>query len=101
MLPFKRKKTENTVAEDTYRVSSTTNPNSLAGAIAEKLRGGDTTVKAQAIGAGSVNQLVKSIAISRGYLASSGKDIICVPGFVDAEVDGEVRTGIQFSIMLV
>jgi stage V sporulation protein S len=39
----------------------------------------------RAMGAGSVNQAVKAIAISRGYIATRGLDLICRPGFANVE----------------
>ena len=46
----------------------------------------------------NINQAVKAIAISRRYIAPSGVDLICVPGFVDIEIDGEERTAIKFVV---
>ena len=59
------------------KVSSRSNPNSVAGALAGVLRErGEAEI--QAIGAGAINQAVKAIAIARGFVAPSGKDIVCV-----------------------
>ena len=52
----------------------------------------------QAVGAGAINQAVKAIAISRGYIAPSGVNLVCVPGFVDIEIDGEEKTAIKFIV---
>ena len=73
-------------------------PNSVAGAIANEFRE-KGEVNLQAIGAGAVNQAVKAIAISRGFLAPRGVDLVCIPGFVDIEIDGEERTAIKFIVM--
>ena len=48
------------------KVSSKSNPNSVAGAIAEMIKR-NRKVELQAIGAGAINQAVKAIAIARGY----------------------------------
>ena len=82
---------------DVLRVSSKSNPNLVAGALAGVIReeGG---AELQAIGAGAVNQTMKAIAISRGYLAPSGKDVICAPAFSDIYIDGEERTAMKFHI---
>ena len=55
-------------------------------------------VEMQAVGAGAVNQAVKAIAISRGFLSPVGIEIACIPSFADIIIDGEYRTAIHFSI---
>ena len=55
-------------------------------------------VEMQAVGAGAVNQAVKAIAISRGFLSPVGIEIACVPSFADIIIDGEYRTAIHFSV---
>ena len=79
------------------KVSAKSNPNSVAGALAGVLRekGG---AEIQAIGAGTLNQAVKSIAIARGFVAPSGIDLVCVPAFTDIEIDGEERTAIKLIV---
>jgi stage V sporulation protein S len=52
------------------------------------------------IGAGAVNQAIKAIAISRGYLTPAGLDLICIPSFVDLSLDGRERTGIRLLVEL-
>ncbi len=79
------------------KVSSQSNPNSVAGAIAGVIRK-DGEVEVQAVGAGAVNQAVKAIAVARGYTAPQGMDLICIPGFTVAEIRGEERTGIMFLV---
>ena len=72
------------------KVSSKSNPNSVAGAIANSLKD-RTTVEVQAIGAGATNQAIKAVAIARGFLAPVGKDVCCIPSFSDADVEGEEK----------
>ena len=55
-------------------------------------------VEMQAVGAGAVNQAIKAIAISRGFLSPVGIEIACIPSFADIIIDGEYRTAIHFSI---
>lgn len=81
----------------TLKVSAKSNPNSVAGALAGVIRE-EGTVEMQAIGAGAVNQAVKAIAIARGFLAPSGLKIICIPAFVNVEIDNEERTAIKFIV---
>ena len=79
------------------KISSKSNPNSVAGAIAGLVKESNKA-EMQAIGAGALNQAIKSIAIARGYVAPTGKDLICVPAFSDIEIDGEERTAIKLII---
>ena len=53
---------------EVLRISSKSNPNSVAGAIAGVLSE-KGKVEMQAVGAGAVNQAVKAIAIARGFVA--------------------------------
>ena len=48
------------------KVSTKSNPNAVAGAIANIIKV-QKKVEIQAIGAGSINQVVKAIAIARGF----------------------------------
>ena len=79
------------------KVSSKSSPASVAGAIAGMVKDG-VPVEMQAVGAGAVNQAVKAIAISRGFLSPVGIEIVCIPSFADIIIDGEYRTAIHFSI---
>ena len=83
----------------TLKVSSKTNPNSVAGAIVATLRT-EQNVKVRSVGAGALNQAVKAIAIARGFIAPSGKDLICTPAFLDIQINGEDRTAIQLIVEL-
>ena len=82
---------------ETLKVSSKSNPNSVAGALANAFRSSGK-VEIQAVGAGALNQAVKAIAISRGFLAPSGKNIVCIPAFADISIEGEERTAIKLII---
>ena len=79
------------------KVSTKSNPNSVAGAMAGVLRQ-NGAVEVQVVGAGALNQAIKAVAIARGYVASGGIDLICVPSFADIEIDGERRTAIRLVI---
>ena len=80
-----------------FKVSSKSNPNSVAGAIAGSVRESGA-VELQAVGAGAINQGIKAIAIARGFLAPSGIDLICIPAFVEMEIDGEERTAMKLIV---
>ncbi|SFA89363.1 stage V sporulation protein S [Clostridium frigidicarnis] len=82
---------------EVLKVSTKSNPNSVAGALAAILKERNI-VEIQAIGAGAINQAVKAVAIARGFVAPSGKDIVCVPAFADVEIDGEERTAIKLIV---
>ena len=82
---------------EVLRVSTKSNPNSLAGALAGVLRE-KWTAELQALGAGALNPAVKAVAIARGFVAPSGIDLVCVPSFADIEIDGEERTAIKLII---
>ena len=62
---------------ETIKVSSKSNPNSVAGAL---------------------NQAIKGIAIARGFVAPSGKNLVCTPAFIDINIDGEERTAIKLIV---
>jgi stage V sporulation protein S len=82
---------------EVLKVSANSQPKSVAGAIAAVLRE-KGSVEVQAVGAGAVNQSIKSIAIARGYVAPNGIDLICIPAFAKIEIDGEERTAIKFQL---
>ena len=68
------------------KVSSKSNPNSVAG------------VEIQAVGAGALNQAIKAIAIARGFTAPSGKNLYCIPSFATIHIDKEERTAIKLVV---
>lgn len=83
--------------EEFLRVSASSNPQAVASAIAHAVYD-SRHVKLRAVGAGAVNQAVKSIAIARGYAAPRGLDLTCKPGFTTIESrDGEI-SAIIFTI---
>jgi len=82
---------------ETLKVSTKSNPNSVAGAMAGAVRQAGA-VEVQVVGAGALNQAIKAVAIARGYVAPAGIDLVCVPTFADILIDGERRTAIRLSI---
>ena len=82
---------------EVLNVSTKSNPNSVAGALAAIIKE-KNIVEIQAVGAGAINQAVKAIAIARGFVAPSGRDIVCVPAFTDIEIDGQERTAIKLIV---
>ena len=82
---------------ETLKVSSKSNPNSIAGALANVLRD-NSGVEIQAVGAGALNQAIKGIIIARGFVAPSGKNITCTPSFREVMIEGEERTAIKLLV---
>jgi stage V sporulation protein S len=85
------------VEMDVLKVSSRSNPNSVAGAIAGVVRD-KGMAEVQSIGAGALNQAVKAVAIARGFLAPLGVELVCIPAFSEVNVDGEERTAMKLIV---
>ena len=82
---------------DVLKVSAKSNPNSVAGALAGVLRE-HGRAEMQAIGAGGLNQAIKAIEIARGFVATSGMDLVCIPAFIEIEIEGGQRTAIKLLV---
>lgn len=81
--------------KEVLKVSSKSNPNSVAGAIAGLIRE-QVDVELTAIGAGAINQAVKAIAIVRGFVATDGINLVCIPEFISVNIEESARTGMRF-----
>lgn len=79
------------------KISTKSKPTSIAGALANSFKTRNV-VEMQAIGAGALNQGIKAIAIARGYVAPSGKDLIVIPAFSDILIEGEEKTAIKLIV---
>jgi len=82
---------------DVIKVKANSRTAAVAGAIAGVMRE-HKHAEVQAIGAGAVNQAVKALILAKGYLAEDGIPIICIPEFVDVDIDGKVRTAIKITV---
>ena len=82
------------------RVKSASDVKSLAGSITKALEEGND-VEVQSIGAGAVNQAVKAIAMSRGFIAPKGKDVIVRPGFGETTIGGKEKTVIKQYVSII
>ena len=82
---------------DILKVSSKSNPNSIAGALAGVVRE-NGSAELQAVGAGAINQAIKATAIARGFMAPSGVDLVCVPAFTDIQINGEEKTAMKIIV---
>lgn len=76
------------------KVSARSNPNAVAGAFAGVVRE-HGAAEVDVIGAGALNQAIKAVAIARSFLEPQGIDLVCVPGFVTVDVNGQDRTAIR------
>lgn len=82
---------------EALKVSAKSNPNSVAGAMAGALRGSGA-VEVTVVGAGALNQAIKAVAITRNHVEDERLDVVCIPTFIEVEIDGEVRTAIKLRI---
>jgi stage V sporulation protein S len=82
---------------DVIKVSGTSRTSAVAGAIAGVFRE-NKRAEIQAIGAGAVNQAVKALVLSRGYLAEDGFEVVFYAEFTDVEIDDKVRTAIKITV---
>jgi stage V sporulation protein S len=82
---------------EVIKVAAKSRSTAVAGAIAGVVRESGRA-EVRAIGAGAVNQALKAVAIARGYLALDGIDVVCVPSFVEVEIDGQERTAIKLAV---
>lgn len=79
------------------KVSAKSQPKSVAGALAAVVRE-NGSAEIQAVGAGAVNQAVKALAITRGFVAPNGIDLIAIPAFSQISINGDERTAIKFIV---
>lgn len=82
---------------EVLKVSARSRPSAVAGAIAGVVRESGRA-EVQAIGAGATNQAVKAVAIARDYLQETGIEAICLPAFIDVQIDDENRTAIRLIV---
>jgi stage V sporulation protein S len=82
---------------DIIKVKATSRTAAVAGAIAGVMRE-NKHAEVQAIGAGAVNQAVKALVLAKGYLADDNIPIVCIPEFVDVDIDGKIRTAVKLVV---
>jgi stage V sporulation protein S len=82
---------------DIIKVRANSRTAAVAGAIAGVVRE-HKHAEVQAIGAGAVNQAVKALVLAKGYLAEDGIFIVCIPEFVDVDIEGKVRTAVKLTV---
>ena len=79
---------------EVLKVATHSKPNSVAGALAGIVRE-HGYAEIHAVGAGSLNQAIKAIAIARGFVSSGGFDLVFIPAFTSVEINGDERTAIK------
>ena len=79
------------------KVASSSSVFKVAGAISNIMRN-QNYLDISTVGAGSLNQAIKAVAIARGFVAPSGKNLVCIPAFQDIAIDGEERTAIKLIV---
>src|SRR5512140_2563954 len=79
------------------KVSANTHTSAVAGPIEDVIRE-SKHAEVQAIGAGAVNQALKALVLATSYLKNDGIDVVCVPEFVDVQIDDKVRTAIKLVV---
>jgi len=82
---------------EVIKVSAHSRSTAVAGAIAGIIRE-HGRAEVQAIGASAVNQAIKAVAIARSYLVQDEIDIVCVPEFVEVDIDGQDRTAVKLVV---
>jgi stage V sporulation protein S len=88
---------EQTESEIILRVKNTSSVNSLGSALAHAVWD-DKLVSLRAIGPTAVNIAIKAIAVARGFVAPTGIDLSCRPGFVTVEGDYGPTTAILLKV---
>lgn len=83
---------------ETLKVAAASDPKAVASAIAAIIDRGEHEVALLAIGAAAVNQAVKAIAITRGYIAPKDKELFATVAFSKLMLDGKEKTAIKFYV---
>ncbi len=79
------------------KVASSSSPASVAGAISSIMRT-QKSLDIDTVGAGSLNQAIKALAIARGYLAPSGIELTMYPTFREITIEGKEKTAVRLHI---
>ena len=80
-----------------FRVKSSTDIKKLGGAIFTNIKNCDE-LELSCLGAGSLNQAVKSVIIARGMATPIGIDLIIEPSFDMTEVEDQEKTLIKLTV---
>lgn len=88
------------MAVNKLKVAGKSSVKAVAGSIVKSFEEGKE-VEVYAIGASSVNQAVKAMAMARGFMSTKGYDLYVAPGFSTTQIDGEEKTTIRFVLKLI
>lgn len=88
-----------TTTFEVINVSAKSSVSKVAGYITKTLEEGKQA-EIRTVGAAALNQAVKSVAKSRGFMAAKGRDAIVRPGFGDTVINGEEKTMIKLFVSL-
>lgn len=83
-------------ARERLKVSATTRPQELAGAVAKFITVDKKDIEIVAVGAGAVNQAVKGLIMARRFVSSSGLNLAFIPAFETLEIGGKEVTALKF-----
>lgn len=78
------------------KVSATTRPQELAGAVAKFITVDKKDIEIVAVGAGAVNQAVKGLIMARRFVSSSGMNLAFIPAFETLDIGGKEVTAIKY-----
>jgi stage V sporulation protein SpoVS len=81
----------------TFRVKSSTDVKSLGGAIFTNIKNCNE-IELSCLGAGSLNQAVKSIIIAKSFAAPVGINLLVDPSFDITEVENQEKTLIKLVV---
>ena len=79
------------------KVASSSNVSAVAGAISNIMRE-QASLEVSTVGAGSLNQAIKALAIARGFLTPSGIEIFITPSFKEILIEGKTKTAIKLKV---
>jgi stage V sporulation protein S len=88
---------DNDTKEINLRVAGRSDPSSVAGSTVKNINE-NRSVTLTAIGAGAVNQMLKSVTIARSMAASSGSDLYFTSGFATEIINGEEKTAMRIFV---
>jgi len=83
-----------------FRVGKNTDVNKLSSAIFTNMKNVEK-LELKLIGAGALNQAIKSIAAARGISGSCGFDLVIRPSFQEISIQSEEKTAINLTIIKV
>lgn len=78
------------------KVSATTRPQDLAGAIAQYITKDKRDVEIISVGAGAGNQAVKGLIMARRFVSSAGIDLVFKPAFETLNIGNKEVTAIKW-----